>query len=256
MASISRADVQQFVNGLLARGKPMAPHGVHFVYLRLKSILTLAEQDGVIGKSPCNRIALPRLPEKRHRILSVEDTLRVIEHCDGTPIACPVFLAVRLGLRRGEVAALKWSDFNGNKVTIQRQRGGSTKGNSIEREHTKSRKPRTLDLPASVIEGIKTRGDQSNEYVCTHRGKPWVADTIKEFWEDERAKLKMPEWTFHDLRHLAAGLIVASGGSLIEVAAVLGHKTLDTTLEYISLMEGSTRKTLKRLDRMMSGDTQ
>lgn len=67
-------------------------------------------------------------------------------------------------------------------------------------------------------------------YVATLRGEPWVPDTITEYWNKAREDLGLKDWHFHDLRHLAAGLLAVAGCDLMVIAAVLGHAKPDLSL--------------------------
>jgi integrase len=55
------------------------------------------------------------------------------------------------------------------------------------------------------------------------------------------------DFRFHDLRHSAASYLAMSGASLLDIAAVLGHKTLAMVKRYSHLSEGHIRDTLAKM---------
>jgi site-specific recombinase XerD len=51
----------------------------------------------------------------------------------------------------------------------------------------------------------------------------------------------------HDLRHSCASALAASGASLLDIAQILGHRSLSMTRRYTHLTEDHTRRTLERM---------
>ena len=55
---------------------------------------------------------------------------------------------------------------------------------------------------------------------------PESPDVIDKAWRAARAEAGLNDVRFHDLRHSAASYLAMSGASLMDIAAILGHKTL------------------------------
>lgn len=236
---ITPATVQAFVNELCrkevsrsGKGKvkaPMQPASVRFVYAVLRQVCEMAELHGLIERSPCNKlITLPDMPEKRDRVLSVEEAGRVLDAAPES-IKLPVFFALVLGLRRGEIAGLEWDDLDRVKGILRIRRQIDNKGKVKSLKTSSSR--RDLQLPKEFIEFIDRYGNLDAPRICTistrmiTRDFAEFADTIEE----------LDGWTFHDLRHGATGLVLAAtGGDMLTAKAVLGHSNLDTTMVYTS----------------------
>jgi site-specific recombinase XerD len=62
------------------------------------------------------------------------------------------------------------------------------------------------------------------------------------------------DFHFHDLRHTAASYLAMNGASLMEIAEVLGHKTLHMVKRYAHLSEAYTRSVLERMHRAVFGE--
>ncbi len=61
-----------------------------------------------------------------------------------------------------------------------------------------------------------------------------------------------PELTFHDLRHIAASLALASGVSIPAVSEMLGHSDPSTTLRvYAHAIPGAQREAARALDEAL-----
>lgn len=104
VAGITQREVQQLVN---AMAEKLAPATIRTHYGVLRAVLSAAVQAGVIGRSPCRGIKLPRAERRRPiRFLTAEELQRLAW---ATPLKYRpmVFLAGLLGLRWSEVAGLR-----------------------------------------------------------------------------------------------------------------------------------------------------
>ena len=104
MFSISRNDVQDFILTLVARG--LAANTIKGVYCLLASMMRLAEEDGVIEKTPCRRISLPPTIINERRFLSAPEVERLAAAIDARYRAL-IHTAAYLGLRWQEIAGLR-----------------------------------------------------------------------------------------------------------------------------------------------------
>jgi integrase len=59
------------------------------------------------------------------------------------------------------------------------------------------------------------------------------------------------DFRFHDLRHTAASYLAMSGATVLDIAAILGHKTLSMGQRYSHLSDAHTRQTLARMTAML-----
>lgn len=239
ISQITPSVVQGFVNDLTKKKvsrsgkgketKPMEAAGVRFVHGVLHQIMEMAEAHDVISKNPCNPklITLPKAPEKRERVLSVEEAATVLEKAPDF-LKLPIFMALVLGLRRGEIAGLLWPDLDRPKRTLQIRRQIDNKGDEKGLKTTSSK--RTLILPTKFIEFIDAHGDLDGKAIC-----PITTRMITyHFAQFAKECKELKGWTFHDLRHGAAGLIeAATGGNVLSSQAVLGHAKPDMTTVYI-----------------------
>jgi integrase len=144
---------------------------------------------------------------------------------------CAIALCLlKLGLRAGEVAAIKLDDFDWTDGTL-RIVGGKTG------------RERLLPLPKCLGKAIVSyvrKGrpvTRSRSLFVRHRvptGEPMVAELVRGAMRRAYAKAGFPaQWTgTHMLRHTAATRMIEAGASLKEIADVLGHQSLDTTVIY------------------------
>lgn len=147
-----------------------------------------------------------------------------------------LFVYTRLGLRTQEVAALGLKDIDWER------------GNILIRS-TKMRCERVLPLPEEVgqalIEYLRVR-PQTSPQVFAPRQPPFTAQRCLFHVSNCIASLfrraGLTHVRSHSLRHTAATRMVNSGASFKEVADVLGHKSIATTLIYAKLDMNSLAK--------------
>ena len=230
---IRASDIQSWINKLTLKevsrsGKakdeskhPMAPKTILFTLGVLRQILNLCIDEGIIDRTPARRITTPKLPPKRQRVMDIKEARSLLKAIKGTSLHTPVLLAAVLGLRRSEAMDVKWSHLNRSTGTLLvAADGGKTEGST-----------RTLFLTPRLIKEIEAAGDQSSEYICSYRGEQLTRTTLDRMWR--ACKARPAGWTFHDLRHGAAGLLYAMTKDLEAVQSILGHTRIDMTMMYI-----------------------
>ncbi|MGH9818257.1 MAG: tyrosine-type recombinase/integrase, partial [Candidatus Acidiferrales bacterium] len=77
------------------------------------------------------------------------------------------------------------------------------------------------------------------------RGPLW----FDEYWYAALEKAKVKDFRFHDLRHTAASYLAMSGATVPEIAAVLGHRTLQMVKRYAHLSDQHTGAVVERMTR-------
>jgi site-specific recombinase XerD len=139
--------------------------------------------------------------------------------------------ALDLGLRSGEVAQLALDDIDWRAGTVTLR-------------HTKGGREDVLPLPATTGKAIATylkqeRPRTTNRAVFVRvtapRDEPVGPDLVRKTIRQAYAKAGLPYTRSHLLRHTMANRLLAGGSSLKEVADVLRHRSLNTTMIYAKL---------------------
>jgi site-specific recombinase XerD len=139
--------------------------------------------------------------------------------------------ALDLGLRCGEIAALALDDIDWRAGTLTLRR-------------TKSRREDILPLPQTTGRAIADylvleRPQTTSRAVFVHHVAPYDQpigpDTVRKAIRQAYARAGLPYTRAHLLRHTMASRLLAGGSSLKEVADVLRHRSLNTTLIYAKL---------------------
>lgn len=139
--------------------------------------------------------------------------------------------ALDLGLRSGEVARIGLDDINWRAGTITLRQ-------------TKGRREGVLPLPVATGKAIAAylqheRPKTSNRAVFVRhvapRDVPVGPDLVRKTIRQAFARAELPYTRSHLLRHTMANRLLAGGSSLKEVADVLRHRSLNTTMIYAKL---------------------
>lgn len=148
------------------------------------------------------------------------------------------FLAVKLnfllGLRVGELVALKWEDYSDmNHLHIVREEVRNQNTNTYEVvEHTKTNSDRFVVLVPKAI-NILQKVKRSSDYIFTRNGERLtsrqVAYVLEKYAERQGVAIK----STHKMRKTYASNLNTSGVPLDCIRELLGHSNLNTTLGYI-----------------------
>jgi site-specific recombinase XerD len=170
------------------------------------------------------------------RGLSPEQVERILAACPSTPRGIRdraiLLLLIRLGLRAGDVAALRFSDLDFEAGTIQVAGKG---GREV-------RLPLPQDVGDALLEYFDTARPQVPSAQVFLRSvapfKPFTgAQAGHAITHVARAALKRagvqpPIRAAHVFRHTAACQMLRQGVGLEEIAAVLRHRSIETTALY------------------------
>jgi integrase len=190
--------------------------------------------------SPMRNVSKPRESRGRVRFLADDERGRLLDACRASdnPYLYPVVvLALATGARKMEILTLHWRD-----VDFQRQ--------VITLHKTKNGERRVLPLTGHawdlVQQRAKVRRIDSPFVFPSRNGKK--AFDIRRAWESALKGAHIPDFCFHDLRHTFASYIAMNGASLMEIAELLGHKTLAMVKRYAHLSEAHTAGVVARMN--------
>jgi len=122
---VTRQDIERFRDWMLAEGRrrggkpgtPLGPRSVRLTLGRLSAAFEMACRDNRLAVNACQYVRLPSQPERDDTTWTEHDLRRFLAvAADDRLAAC--WLLSALGLRRGEVLGLKWSDISVSDGTL------------------------------------------------------------------------------------------------------------------------------------------
>jgi integrase len=235
----------------------------------LRSCLSWAYAERIIDRRPLDGMRGPPQPRVRLHasVESVRDLIAAARQDLEAATAVrarhkaeQVLLLVRLaadtGARRGELAALQFTDLDGDVLTISRAVSaevvGSTKSGRIRRL-TLGRA--TGALWRETIESWQARaeGEVAGPWVFSaepHHGRRLSSSTFGDWFAELAARAGHPDVTLHRLRHTVATVLVERG-DILAAQARLGHRDASTTLRiYSHALPLHDADTAARLDEL------
>jgi len=241
-----KADMRKKVSGKGKRKKPLSPKTINNALTCLRKLLATAAEQGVIEHVPS--IKWLKVEKPPFDFLSFDEAERLISSAE-PEWRTMVALALKSGLRLGELMGLQWSDLDltTGRLTVRR---------NIWRGVTntpKGGRSRTVDLPATMVRMLKEHRHLKGPYVFSDTtGAPLTEGDCK--WPLRRALTRagisrdegLIGW--HDLRHTYASHLVMRGTPLKVVQELLGHSTIEMTMKYAHLSPEAKQQAVQCLD--------
>ena len=147
------------------------------------------------------------------------------------------YMAVRvnfmMGLRVGELVALKWTDIEGIQIHVVREEVRDQRDNSVMvAEHTKTNTDRFVYLIPEALE-ILDKLPREGEYIFMRNGNRLTSRQINYVLEKFAERTGIKTKSSHKLRKTYASMCNAMGVPMDFIREQLGHTSLSTTYGYI-----------------------
>jgi integrase len=217
-----------------------APATVNAYLASLAHAFSVAVQEwGWLEASVVTRIKRLRAPHGRVRCLADDERQRLLAACAAShqPLLYPVvLLALSTGARKQELLTLRWAD-------VDLRRG------QLLLQDTKNGERRAVPLTGKAFEVMQTLGRvrRIDTALCFPRTDGTAPADIRYAWKLGLQEAGIQDFRFHDLRHTFASYLAMNGASLIELAEILGHKTLAMVKRYAHLTEAHATEVVRRM---------
>ncbi|MBB3750824.1 integrase [Mycolicibacterium sp. BK634] len=211
----------------------------------LRGALQLAVLNNVLGANPVRDVQAIKSKEqpKGAQALTADQLrdllaeLKASETCQKRDLTDPITLFIATGLRRSELLALRWTDFDADAGTISiTGKVIREKANGLVRvDETKTAAGRrVIPLPAFAIKALTERRDlpylgQQSVIFPSTSGTLRDPDNFAGQWRRIRDELGVPDVSSHSFRKTVATLIDDAGLSARIGADHLGHAKVSMT---------------------------
>jgi integrase len=212
----------------------------------LSHAFTVAVEWQWINENPVSKVRKPKEPRGRVRFLTEDERERLFAACKVSRsryLYLIVVLAISTGARRGELLSLRWPDVDlkRNMLTLHETKNGERRAVPCTGH--------ALDLLKQHAEG--RRQDTSLVFPDATGKKPL---SMKDAFTNSVQRAGIVDFRFHDLRHTFASYLAMQGASLLDIASVLGHKTLQMVQRYAHLSEAHTAGVVARMNAAIFQD--
>ena len=217
---------QELWNDLATR---LAPRSVAVCRAILVGALELAYEYGDVARNVASATKGPPIIKHDAPATDQEKAKALLRAARGDGFEALYHTALETGARIGELIGLRRQD-----VDTERRRltiAGSTK--SGVRGPTKNGEPRTVAISPQLTERLRVvLGGHAHEPLWPRPdGRPADDGTVRYHFKAVLKHAGLPNMRFHDLRHWAASLMLASGIAPGVVKERLGHSTFAITMD-------------------------
>jgi integrase len=210
----------------------------------LSSCLSYGVKLEWLERNPCGRANKQKENHGRVRFLSDEERPRLLDACrNHADLYLAVVLSLTTGARKGEIMSLRWG-----QIDFKRQ--------VIILEKTKNGDKRALALVGEAFGLLQERAKvrsltDDRVFPPTDRAKKVKYIDLRLPWEAALNEAGIADFHWHDLRHTAASYLAMGGVSLVEIAKVLGHRTLAMVARYAHLSDEHIVSTGEKLAKRL-----
>jgi integrase len=246
---------------------------VHHLHRVLSAALRQAVKWGLVASAATVRASPPPRRSPPHQIPTpqvIQQLISAAEHRRQPVLAAAIALAATTGLRRGELAGLRWDDVDleGGRLHVRRTIKNDLDGGWMAGP-TKTHQARAVALDTftlAVLREHRARSDAwardagvtiaPNAYVLTFDPSgclPMKPDSLGQAFGRLCRRERIEDLNLHSLRHFSASMLIASGRDVRTVAGRLGHSDATTTLRvYAHMVEGRDQDAADFLGGLMT----
>jgi len=223
ISDISRYDVETFLADMAK--KKYCRNTIRGMRASLSQVLSWAVSHEWTEKNPCFGVKLPLAGSKVKRVVLTPQQVMTIADALEEPYATLVLFLAAVGLRVGEAVGIKWTDFDGDTLHLQRR--------IYERREDTTKRPRkrcNIPIPSALLERMRKLGD--GEWVFRSRaGTPLdPKNALNRRLRPVVRELGIPLGGWHDFRHTLSTQLLKRYPVKV-VSELLGHSNVQTTLE-------------------------
>ena len=244
---ITTQDVQRMYRRLKSGGrvredaegsKRLSDSTVRHIHTMLHGAMKAAVQAHIIPKNPTENATVPKSNYKPMQVLNEQELDTFLQAVQKDDIWRDFFYTeLMTGLRRGEICALMWRDFDAKARTLKISRTLHSKGQGIYAlgDTKTSQGNRTIILPESVAALLRARKKASiSQWIFPQPTSPELPMNPGTAYRRLKTLLEeagLPSIRFHDLRHTFATHALTSGVDAKTLAGILGHTNASFTLD-------------------------
>lgn len=258
LAKITAADLRSLYRALQETGRVSPREGqspglsgrtVHSIHTTLHHALKTAMEQNLIPSNPAAEVDPPKFTGAPMKVLTeaqLDAFMKAIEKDEFWHNF--FYTAVTTGLRRGEICALRWEDFDEKHGALHvRHTLHKEKDKPFTTGDTKTYAgTRKIVLPPSTAQLLRKRKKTAlTEWIFPNPTDPEQPTAPSVAYSRLKSLLKqagLPDIRFHDLRHTFATHALSSGVDAKTLAGILGHTKASFTLDTYTHTTGDMQK--------------
>lgn len=241
---LTKADLDQLITDLRNGGVPgqrrkWGANSINPMLNLISQVLGGLVKQGVLVRDVAALVDRIKRPKTKLSTFTEAEVKKLLTHVEGDRLSHAWHLALS-GLRRGELAGLRWRDVDVDDGTLTIAPGHnrvSVNGQVMDSDPKTDRSERTLPLTPALTAALRrAKAIQKTErlalgpdygsgehVVCDEAGRPYHPDTISDYWRAICVAAKVTKIRLHDARHTCGTLMHMQGVPIVVISAWLGH---------------------------------
>ena len=219
--------------------KNKGAHGINRDISALKTMMRTAEKWKLIGKQEWSLLSKIRTPRGRVEFHNEEEIKKLIEAAPSFDWELVIRLGARAGLRRGEIAMLRWQDvnFKEHQIYVAPNKTDMHRFVPISEDLYKALNVAKKRAKTPFVINIgEEHSRKTKDYLTSYYKKIAKSAGVKSF--------------LHKLRHTFASHLVQAGVDLYSVSKLLGHSSINMTEIYSHLAPKTLKDAVSRLPKV------
>ncbi|MDA2918597.1 tyrosine-type recombinase/integrase [Desulfobacterota bacterium AH_259_B03_O07] len=211
----------------------------------LRRMFNLAVQWKFISSNPLKGLKLLKVPNFKPRVLKDREFQKLYD--SASKHFKPILLcAYMTGMRRGEIAKLRWEDVDFEDRYIH----------VVESKNNEARSIPVSGMLMNTLKELK-KSSETDYVFTTHEGKPYTHVTVwKTVWNNALKKSGIEKCRFHDLRHtFISNLIVREKEDFATVMSISGHRDISMLKRYSHTHEEAKKIAISKLEKGLKFET-
>ncbi|MFI5523984.1 tyrosine recombinase XerC [Streptomyces platensis] len=263
LESLGVADVRRFLVQLEKKTTAATAKESHRV---LRTALTAACREELITRNVASLVEPPHSKSRELSPWTLDETLDFLGAARKDPLYAAFVLAVTMGLRRGEIVGLRWTDVDLEKRVLYVRQQTQRRRGVLYDDDPKGRRRRAVPLPAMCVAplrwhrlrqaAVKEHAGESWEdggYVfATRNGRQVEPRNVYRSFTRVAQSAGLRVIRLHDARHGCATLLTAAGVAPRVVMEILGHSQISITMDvYTHVVQDTQREAISHMDRLL-----
>ncbi len=235
LATLDYSTIDDFVSKMGSKG--LSNTSIVYVLATLSKMYSYAVKRQYTTHNPLLTYDYPRKNAFQYATLTQEQVEKLLEACKSEDEFPALLLACHYGLRRGEACGVNTKDIVGNVLHIRRtstQIQGKTVTTTPKNDKVRCIKLSEDDTKALKEYDRKRTRNARGVLMRSSDGATVTPNAINKRLKKKLRELGLPRVRFHDLRHSYATIMMQNGINPKIVSTVLGHSSVDITLDLYS----------------------
>jgi len=252
-------------------GRPLSSRTVGHAHRVLHRALERAVETELLARNVAHAVKPPKVEDMEVEALKADQIEPVLTALKGHRLEPIAVLALSVGARRGEILGLTWGNVDLAAAAVRIERSLEQTRGGLKFKPPKTRRgKRNIALPPIAVEALQAhrrrqlelrlsfglgKPEEGTLVFSTIDGDPIPPNNLSRDWRRFVKARKLPDISFHGLRHSHASALIASGIDPLTVSRRIGHANASTTMNvYGHMFEKTDAAAAKAIEAALKGE--